>query len=215
MKEIMDGISRGKSFVRLNSLNRGSEEEINSVIALGVRNVMLPFFHDPKEVEIFLSLVNKRARVILLLETAAALIRIEDILAIKGIDEVMVGLNDLRIATSVTSHFEILISPVMDLIAKLVKEAGLPLSVGGVARYEMTTLPVSPDLVLAQYPRLNATGAWISRSMVNSMRSEQEISAVVKELRNRLTYWSLKSSYELEAARQELRACLRATFPQN
>jgi hypothetical protein len=98
----------------------------------------------------------------------------------------------------------------MDTIAAHVHRAGLPLSVGGVAHPQSSGLAVPADLVLAQYPRLNATGAWISRSLVNSLRSENEIGAAVRDLRSRLTYWSHKSPAELEAARQELRQRLKA-----
>ncbi len=209
LKNVMQEIAATKSFVRLNRLNAKTLDEINAVLELGAQNLMLPFFHEAREVDAFVRLVAGRARVILLLETAAATIRIHDILAVSGIDEVMVGLNDLRIAAKVSSHFEVLVSPVMDMIAAQVHKAGLPLSVGGIAPSQSMDLPIPADLVLAQYPRLNATGAWISRSMIKSLKNGNEIGVAVRDLRNRLTYWSHKSPTELEAARQELRQRLK------
>jgi HpcH/HpaI aldolase/citrate lyase family len=134
----------------------------------GVTNIpdmlMLPFFRTPEEVDTFARLVRGRAKVMILVETAASVVRIRQILSVSGIDEVMFGLNDLHLQLDVSNHFEVFASPLLDGLASEVQAVGLPLSIGGVARVDDTDLPIPPDLVYAQFPRLGATGAWIARS---------------------------------------------------
>jgi hypothetical protein len=209
LSAIMQHIDAAKSFVRLNPLNERTPDEIESALRIGARTLMLPYFYTAADVAAFIRQVAGRARVIVLLETFAATIRIEEILAVNGIDEVMVGLNDLRIAARVHSHFEVLVSPLMDMIAGQVAKAGLPLSIGGIAPAGATSLPVPADLVLAQYPRLNATGAWLSRSMISALNEPQDLGVAVQRLRDRLDHWSTRTPAQLEAARQELRQCIK------
>jgi hypothetical protein len=207
---IAQQVDPAKSFARLNPLNERTPDEIEGALRLGARTLMLPYFHTAAEVAAFIRQVAGRARVIVLLETLAETIRIEEILELSGIDEVMVGLNDLRIAARVHSHFEVLVSPLMDMIAGQVAKAGLPLSIGGIAPAGATSLPIPADLVLAQYPRLNATGAWLSRSMISALKDPQDLGEAVRHLRDRLDHWSTRTPAQLEAAREDLRQRLKA-----
>jgi hypothetical protein len=161
---IARALVRADLFVRLNPVNPDTPDEIERALQCGARVLMLPFFHSAAEVDTFIRLVDRRAHVVILLETAAAAVRIRDILVVSGIDEVMLGLNDLRLQLGVANHFEVLASPVLDALAGEVRRADLPLAVGGIARAHDPSLPVSPDLVYAQFPRLGATGAWLGRS---------------------------------------------------
>lgn len=171
---------------------------------------MLPYFGTAAEVERFVHLVDGRAHVMLLVETGAALVRLRDILAVRGIGEVMAGLNDLRLQLGVASHFEVLASPLLDGVAAEVRRAGLPFSVGGIARIDDASLPIPPDLVLAQYPRLRATGAWISRSFLGATPADCDLPAGIAAARRRLTEWSLATPEALEDARRDLAARSRA-----
>jgi hypothetical protein len=165
---------------------------------------MLPYFRTAGEVEAFVQLVKGRAWVIILIETGAAVVRIREILAVPGIDEVMLGLNDLRLELAVQSHFEVLASPLVDLLAHEVHRADLPLAIGGLASPTDPSLAIPPDLVFAQYPRLGATGAWVSRSFFVSVLSDQDFRCSIALIRQRLTAWSLAPPQALEDARREL-----------
>jgi hypothetical protein len=131
---------------------------------------------------------------------------------VRGVDEVMLGLNDLRLQFSVANHFEMLASPVVEMLASEVLGHGLPLSIGGVGRVGDDSLPVPVDLVLAQYPRLGATGAWLSRSFCRAA-ADVEFGTAVAELRARLTEWSLASPAALARACVELSAAAAAWTP--
>jgi hypothetical protein len=201
---IADALRRADLFVRLNPVNDGTAEEVETALGRGAKVLMLPFFQDADEVETFTRIVDRRAAVVILLETVAAAVRIREILAVPGIDEVMFGLNDLRLQFGVANHFEVLASPLLSALADEVRRARLPLAIGGVARADDTALPVPPDLVYAQYPRLGANGAWVARSFLRGMPDGAPLAPAIKAVRRRLTAWAGASFDDLDRARAEL-----------
>jgi hypothetical protein len=201
---IVQVLRRARPFVRVNPIHQGTADEIETVIGAGARVLMLPYFRTAAEVETFVRRVDGRARATILIETSSALVRLREILAVPGIDEVMVGLNDLRIELRVRNFFEVLSSPLLDGVAAQVREKDLDFSVGGVARPDDASLPVPPDLVLAQYPRLGATGAWLSRSFFRGLKDPEEAGTAIRSLRQRLTEWARASAEAQEAARGTL-----------
>jgi hypothetical protein len=202
-------IGKAALFARLNPLHDGSRGEIETALSLGARILMLPYFSTAREVEAFASAVARRAHVVILVETAQALARMRDILAVEGIDEVMAGLNDLHLDLGVRNHFEVLVSPLIDVLAAETRRAGLRFSVGGVTSPN-DALPVPPDLVLAQYPRLHATGAWLSRSFLHHLSADRSFPTEVASIRRRLTEWAARPASELERARDQLAAYARS-----
>lgn len=211
LASIAASLGSAKLFVRLNAPNPETPDEIEAVLSGGAKVVMLPFFHQPAEVEHFIGLVAGRAFVVLLVETVAAVACLPDILRIGGIGEVMIGLNDLRLQMGIKSHFELLGSSLLDQIAEEVREAGLPFSVGGVALPKDKSLPISPDLVLAQYPRLGATGAWIARSFLRRIETEEDFVEGIASIRRRLTEWASVPADVLARARADLLRRLNET----
>ena len=197
-------LERADLFVRLNPLNPDTPLEMETALRCGAKVLMLPFFRTANEVERFVRLADGRAPVVILLETVPATLRVREVLAVPGIGEVMLGLNDLRLQFGVRSHFEVLASPVVDMLASEVRRAGLPLAVGGVARADDTCLPIAPDLVYAQFPRLGATGAWLARSFFRGAAPGWEFGRAVRAVRQRLSHWATASPAELERTREEL-----------
>jgi hypothetical protein len=196
-------------FARLNPINEGTREEIETALLLGAKVLMLPYFHTVHEVQTFARMVAGRAHAMILVETAPALTRMRDIVAVPGIDEVMAGLNDLRLALNVRNHFEVLVSPLIDALAAETHRVGLAFSIGGVSRPD-DVLPIPPDLVLAQYPRLRATGAWLSRSFVRGLPGDADFAVAVTSIRRRLDAWAAAPARELERARNDLAAQARS-----
>jgi citrate lyase beta subunit len=197
-------LTKADLFVRLNPLGPGTPREIETALQCGAEVLMLPFFRAASEVERFVRLTDGRAHTVILIETAPAVLRVREVLAVSGIGEVMLGLNDLRLQFGVRSHFEVLASPLADMLAGEVRRAGLPLAVGGVARADDVGLPVAPDLVYAQFPRLGATGAWLARSFLRDLPAGWQFAPAVKAVRRRLGHWAGASAAELERARADL-----------
>jgi hypothetical protein len=191
-------------FVRINPIHAGTGAEVETALELGAKVLMLPNFRSAGEAATFVRAVRGRARVSILVETAPAVVRIREILEVPGIDGVTIGLNDLHLQFGVANHFEVLASPLVDMLAAEVLRKGLPLAIGGVGRVGDTSMPVPTDLVHAQYPRLRATGAWLSRSFANTILSPDDFRPAVLDLRHRLNEWATAPEEELECARTEL-----------
>jgi hypothetical protein len=187
---VAPALKRAALFVRVNPINPDSTSEVDRALEHGAQVLMLPFFHAAQEVDAFTRLVRGRAKVVILLETAAAAVRVREIVAVPGIDEVMFGLNDLRLQLGVGNHFEVLASPLLDGLAHEV--------------------PVSPDLVYAQFPRLDATGAWLSRSFFNGTPPGWDFGEAVVAMRRRLTEWAAAPPIDLKRARDDLAREARA-----
>jgi len=196
-------LKQAKPFARLNPVHGGTEAEIETALSCGAQVLMLPFFRGREEVERFVALVRGRAEVMCLVETASSFVRMREILSVRGVDELMIGLNDLRLQLGVANHFEVLASPIMDGVCAVMREDGRPFSVGGVARAGDAGMPIPSELVYAQYPRLGATGGLLTRAFVKDLPLA-DLPDAVATLRQRLSAWAREDSAALEAARAEL-----------
>jgi hypothetical protein len=208
LRVVTGAIRRATPFVRLNPLHAGTSAEIERALACGARAVMLPYFRAPDEAAAFVRLVAGRARVSLLVETGAALARLHRILAIEGVDEIMIGLNDLHLDLGLDSPFEILGSELFAAAAAQVRRAGLRFGFGGVTCPDDADLPVPPDLVLAQYARLGASAAWIARSFLRGGAGAATVAPRLAALRTRLAWWFAQPPAVLDEARRELERTL-------
>jgi hypothetical protein len=189
LQAVTANVRRAEIFIRLNSFHPGTRDEIERALSLGAHVLMLPYFTTAYEAAAFVDGVAGRAVVMLLLETAAAAARLHDILAVPGVSEIMVGLNDLHQTLGLANHFEILTSDLMVAIARQVRDAGLRFGFGGVGRPGDISLPIPSDLVLAQYPRLGGTSAWIARSFFKPGDDPQDFAAEIARLRAAIDHW--------------------------
>ncbi len=160
-------LDSAKLKVRINPIHDGSEIEINRVIEAGADIIMLPMFYSKHEVKRFIDIVSGRAKVVLLLETAAAVVRIEQILEVPGIDEIHIGLNDLHLSFKLDFMFELMVGDFLDYIVEKIKMKGIDFGIGGVGNpYVKETIPV--DLILSEHVRLGSSLVILSRSFHNN-----------------------------------------------
>jgi len=115
MREIVEP---GRLMVRINPIHDQSAREIGEVINRGADIIMLPMFKTSGEVSAFLQAVTGRAKTCLLLETAQAFVRMDEILSLKGIDEVHIGLNDLHLSLGLDFMFELLSGGIVEYICR-------------------------------------------------------------------------------------------------
>jgi len=209
LQTVSANVRKAEIFARLNPLHAGTRAEIEQSLALGARAIMLPFFTSPEEAASFVEMIAGRAKPLLLVETAAAVKRIREIVTIDGVNEIMVGLNDLHLSLGLGHPFEVLLSDGLYEVAEQVRGAGLRFGFGGVARFDDPSLPVSPDLILAQYALLGGATAWLSRSFFRGLPAP-DIPEAVQQLRHRLDYWTMQPTAALERQRDQLAAALRA-----
>jgi 2-keto-3-deoxy-L-rhamnonate aldolase RhmA len=166
-------IDKSKLLVRINPIHEGYKEEINEVIKAGADIIMLPMFKTPKEVRFFISYVDKRVKTCLLLETPQALVRLDEILKIKGIDEIHIGLNDLHLGMSLDFMFELLSGGIIDYISEKIKLKNIRFGFGGIARINSGTLPA--ELILSEHYRLGSEMVILSREFHGKAKSLKEL----------------------------------------
>lgn len=166
IKRIRKTVSDSDILVRCNSIYDGSESEISEIINAGADIVMLPYFKTLNEVRLFLRFVNGRAKTCLLFETPESVEIVDEILSIKGIDEVHIGLNDLSIGFHKKFLFEVLADGIVDYLCEKFKAAGIPYGFGGIASLGRGLL--SSEYVIMEHYRLGSTRAILSRSFCNT-----------------------------------------------
>ena len=130
---VREVLTTSELLVRTNPIHAYSQEEIDKAARYGADIMMLPMAMDSHDAEQFVGMVDGRARVCIMIETAAALARIDKILSVKGIDEIFIGLNDLHISMGLTFMFELLSDGLVEYIADKCHEARMPFGFGGIA----------------------------------------------------------------------------------
>jgi hypothetical protein len=202
---VRDKLARAKLFVRTNPIHPSIKEEIDRYLDCGAQVLMFPMFESAREVTRFIDSVAGRAEVSLLMETPAAAFCVHEIVRIPGIDEIHIGLNDMRLATGLSSHFDVLASDLMDRLSDVIRGAGISFGFGGVGRLNDSRLPVPSDLVYAQYPLLSGDRALVSRVFITADKDEIDLPEEVKIFRERMDYWKGCGREKLSQAREELR----------
>lgn len=201
--ELRKVVKKAELFCRTNPINPNSSKEIKSLLNLGVEVLMLPMFTTTSEIIEFIDLVGNKAKIILLLETAKAVEEIKKITQIKGVAAIYLGLNDLSLSLGVANRYLALVSEEVEEIAKVITNAGIKLGIGGLAQAKAVNLPIVSDLHYAQFPRLGARGAILSRSFFLPDIKTVDLVKQVNLARERMAYWFAQSVEELELARQK------------
>ena len=202
-------LKKAKLFTRTNPPNPQLHEEIDRLIEAGVDVLMLPMFKTVDEAADFIHYINGRAEVSLLIETAAAAVRIDEIVQLDGIDEIHIGLNDLHLDLGLRSHFELLRYKFIDTLSAVVHSVNLPFGFGGIGRVKDDRLPIPAGLVYAQYPRLKADRALVSRVFTSPNYTQLDLTREVKTFRDHMDMWNECSEQQLLAAQDELWAIAR------
>lgn len=156
-------LTSAQLLIRVNSMYAGSEAEINKVIADGADIVMLPYFKTVKEVSDFVSVCKGRVKTCLLFETPEAVEHIDEILAVPGIDEVHVGINDLHLGYHLNFMFELVANGTVETLCRKFAEKGIPYGFGGVGR-PGSNVALPAERILAEHYRLGSSQVILSRA---------------------------------------------------
>jgi HpcH/HpaI aldolase/citrate lyase family len=183
-------ISSSKLLVRTNPIHAYSQEEVNKAVGYGADILMLPMVIDQHDVEQYVKMVDGRAKVCIMVETAAALTRLDKILSVPGVDEIFVGLNDLHISMGLTFMFELLSGGIVEYVAKKCNKVGMPFGFGGIARIGEGDLP--SDYILGEHVRLGSSSVILSRTFkgvvgVDKNARQINLTEEVEKVRNRIT----------------------------
>lgn len=188
--ELRKVITTSQLLVRTNPIHAYSKSEVEKAIGYGSDILMLPMVMDQHDVEQYVGLVGGKAKVCIMVETAAAMARLDKILAVPGVDEIFVGLNDLHISMGLTFMFELLSGGLVEYIADKCGRAGVPFGFGGIARIGEGDLP--SDYILGEHVRLGSTSVILSRTFkgiagVDANARPIDLKEEVEKVRRRLT----------------------------
>lgn len=164
--KVKEALKSAQMLVRINKMYSGSGEEIERVIEQGADIIMLPYFKSFQEVQKFLELVAGRTKTNLLLETPEAVEILDDILRLKGIDEVHIGLNDLHLGYHRKFMFELLADGTVEGICSKLKRKHIKYGFGGIAALGKGQLPA--EMIIKEHYRLGSSMAILSRSFCNT-----------------------------------------------
>ena len=153
---------------RVNPLNPNSRAEIDASVAKGADVIMLPMWRTAEELREFIALVNGRAKFMPLLETDAAADHLTEALALAGIDEMHIGLNDLHLCYRQKFMFQLLADGTVDAICECLRKAGVPYGFGGVGRPGTGTLPA--EYIIGEHYRLGSQYVILSRSFCDTRK---------------------------------------------
>jgi 2-keto-3-deoxy-L-rhamnonate aldolase RhmA len=195
-------LARAVPFARLNPLHAGTAAEVDRVIALGARVMMLPMVETVDEAARFAGAVRGRAAIVLLVESARGLDVVGALAAVDGVDEIHVGLNDLALSLGLRSRWLALAGDRLVDAAGAVRAAGRRFGFGGIGAAFDDTLPIPADLIYAEYARTGATAALVARAFP----AVADLGDAVDRARARLAEWRAASPAALAAAHAELTA---------
>lgn len=208
-------VPAGRLLVRIDPPGPGLRSQVDAVIDAGADVVMLPYFTTVDEVRAFVDAVAGRATVLLLVETAPALARVGPILAVDGVDELHVGLNDLHRSLGLTFMYEVLAAGLLDVVAERVRECGRPVRFGfGGGALLDAKHPVAPADVLREHARLGSTMIILSRTFtgdasdVKTLRERVDLPREVTRIRDVLVQARSRSADEVERDRRRIRSAI-------
>lgn len=161
IEKVKRELETSEVLVRVNSIHEESKEEIDKVISCGADMIMLPYWKSVKEVEQFLSIVDKRVKTTLLLETKEAVECIDEVLKL-DFDEIHIGLNDLHLSYGLDFMFELLSNGTVETLCNKFKEKEILYGFGGVARLGEGMLQA--EKIIMEHYRLGSTRAILSRA---------------------------------------------------
>lgn len=184
---IKSNLTSSEMLVRVNHWYEDSINEINNVVNAGADILMLPYWKTLDEVRNFLEVVDGRCKTTLLLETKEAIEILDDVLNLRGFDEIHIGLNDLHLAYGLDFMFELLTNGVVEMLCKKFAAKRIPYGFGGIAKIGDGVVPA--ERIILEHYRLGSTRSILSRTFCDNtkIKNVEEIERVfsvnMKELR--------------------------------
>lgn len=172
INRIKDTLTTAELLVRSNAMYEGSQKEINEIVTRGADIVMLPMWETVDDAKRFRDYIDGRAKVMLLLETIPAEKSLDEVLELDGIDEILIGLNDLHLQYKLKFLFELLANGKIDELMNKMVAKGLPCGFGGIASLDKGM--ISGRNILAEHYRLHSSMAILSRSFCDTSKIKDE-----------------------------------------
>jgi hypothetical protein len=213
LPKVKSVLRNAQLMVRVNSLHKDSKQEIETVLGYGADVVMLPYFHSEEEAAVFCSYVNGRAKTSLLVETKEAASRMSQLIQLQEVNEIHIGLNDLKISMNYKSIFEPIYNGRIEELCELLKASGKQYGFGGIGKLSRNDLPVSPERILAEQIRQGCTIGWLGRTFRIDKEKKEQPDQLKKELtllQATILKWENASLSDFERNKNELHNEIKA-----
>ncbi len=200
--------------LRINPWHDGSLMEIQHGVAAGADLIMLPMCRREDEVAAAgAEAVRLGVGLVPLVETTQAMVRLHRLVQLPGVREIYLGLNDLHLGLGLDFMFEPVASGLLDHLAAVVRDAGIPFGFGGIATLGGGAVPA--DLVLAEHLRLGSSRVILSRAFSQGATTvagfaERNFPAEITRLRAEEARLSRLPHAALIAAHHDLKAKVQA-----
>lgn len=102
------------------------------------------------------------------------------------------------------SHFELLRSRFMTTLSDIVHNADIPFGFGSVGQVKDARLPIPSDLIYAQYARLRADRALVSRVFTSPDYTQLDLTREVAAFQDRMDEWKECTQQDWIEARDRL-----------
>ena len=124
---------------------------------------MLPMWKSVDDVKTFYSIVQRRVKTILLLETEEARKCLDDVVVLDDVDEIYIGLNDLHLSQHKKFMFELYVDGTVDEIVSKLKKANIKFGIGGVGKVNCDNL-LPAENILCEHYRLGSSMVILARA---------------------------------------------------
>jgi hypothetical protein len=148
--------------VRVNGAGPWTAREVDTAVALGADEVLLPMVRTPAQVDGALEAAAGRVGVGILVETQAGVAAVRELVA-RPLARVYLGLNDLRIDRGSDRLFAPLVDGTATRVAAACSSRGLPFGVAGLTLPDRGA-PVPSWLLAGELARLGASFTFLRRS---------------------------------------------------
>lgn len=203
-------VNKAKVQVRINPIHEAlpdyfsTEDEVNAAINAGADILMLPMYKTEADVERFVKAVDGKATTLLLAETPDATQIMREVVKMKEVDEIHLGLNDMHLAMGMKFTFELLADGTVDKLCNIMHAAGKRYGFGGIARLGYGTLPA--EKIIMDHYRVGSSMAILSRSFCNADKVEH-----IEEIRDIF----MKEVARIREAEKEFVKCTAEKFAAN
>ena len=173
VRQIRQAVPKAELLVRINPINPRTAQEVNAVIAAGADLLMLPMFTSALQVLALTHIIDGRVPLVPLVETPAAVDALAEVIAIPGVTEIYIGLNDLSLALQYKFLFQPLANGMLEKMASILRAEGIPFGFGGIARVGQGKLPA--EQVMTEHLRLGSSCVILSRAFHGGANNLQEL----------------------------------------
>jgi 2-keto-3-deoxy-L-rhamnonate aldolase RhmA len=160
-------VPAAQRFVRCNAPHIAVNGEIETLIAAGVRCIMLPMVRNAAQVQAVLAQIRDRARLIVMIEHIDLLETLDALVALESVHAFYIGTNDLSRSMQHRTRFGAIADGTLAQIARQLRVKNRRFGFLGLARCDAASesqMPVSPRLSMSAMAHLGATLFLFARS---------------------------------------------------